>query len=518
MEVLKYVKYCLTLFDECTVNDLGHFYFYEAPLEKDNNNNVIGSKQYIIGFSADYARKARLTGILAGKEGCDSKKAETVIQEFASQILFNISREGEVWLNGIGLLRKNTDGSFSLRSHKFPIKTFAETIAPQKNKWEKSPIEIAIPKTASYESKTSGNVLTAILPQARAAKDNEGSVVNIAARENHQEKVREPDMQPVYMMTSIEQDANYAGTIAVAPLEKIKSYLTAPLLFLQKNFKNIFTFRNNIKLAILGCIIFLHFYIKNEVIPSFKNAPDGSAQNKQTSKPAAGNEPKVFGNDFTAQNGTNEKQIITASNNNTIAVPLPSLLKQKDKTTAEKEQQKTSKEKNQLPTVNTSNGTLPSYTNDQNSSISLPVQNVVNKINADEPDKKPAAPVVPSAGDLKLPVASKNTLSANNTTSLYANSEFPGGTEKLIKFIKKNVQYPIAAKEENISGSVKVSFTIDENGSIKNPVIVQGLGSGFDEEAIRVISKMPKWKPANSDGMNVSSQKTIKIVFQLAKE
>jgi TonB family protein len=63
--------------------------------------------------------------------------------------------------------------------------------------------------------------------------------------------------------------------------------------------------------------------------------------------------------------------------------------------------------------------------------------------------------------------------------------------EELYAFIANNIEYPEAAKRLNISGKVKVEFIVDKDGTVKNPVVVNGIGGGCDEEALRIVKKMP---------------------------
>ncbi|HOP48985.1 MAG TPA: energy transducer TonB, partial [Ignavibacteriales bacterium] len=64
---------------------------------------------------------------------------------------------------------------------------------------------------------------------------------------------------------------------------------------------------------------------------------------------------------------------------------------------------------------------------------------------------------------------------------------FPGDMEELYAFIANNIEYPEAAKRLNISGKVKVEFIVDKDGTVKNPVVVNGIGGGCDEEALRIV-------------------------------
>ena len=73
---------------------------------------------------------------------------------------------------------------------------------------------------------------------------------------------------------------------------------------------------------------------------------------------------------------------------------------------------------------------------------------------------------------------------------------FPGGIEALYKFIEDNMIYPKEALENKIEGRVFTTFVVEKDGEISDIKILRGLGYGCDEEAIRIIKLMPKWKPA----------------------
>ena len=81
--------------------------------------------------------------------------------------------------------------------------------------------------------------------------------------------------------------------------------------------------------------------------------------------------------------------------------------------------------------------------------------------------------------------------------------EFPGGEQAMYDFVNKNVVYPEEAKEKEIAGRVIVSFIIEKDGSINEAKVVQGIGGGCDEEAVRVVKAMPKWKPGTEKGKPV---------------
>ena len=95
--------------------------------------------------------------------------------------------------------------------------------------------------------------------------------------------------------------------------------------------------------------------------------------------------------------------------------------------------------------------------------------------------------------------------------------EFPGGMEAMMKFVASNVKYPEAAKDKNIEGRVFVSFVVEKDGSVSNVKVLRGIGGGCDEEAVRVISSMPKWKPGMHKGEPVRVSYQIPIMFKLGQ-
>jgi protein TonB len=93
--------------------------------------------------------------------------------------------------------------------------------------------------------------------------------------------------------------------------------------------------------------------------------------------------------------------------------------------------------------------------------------------------------------------------------------QMPEPSVNVNEFLSKNLRYPELAKENNISGRVTVRFVVDENGDVSDVNVVKGIGGGCDEEAKRVVMKMPKWKPGKQNGKAVKVYYTLPIVFRL---
>jgi len=94
-------------------------------------------------------------------------------------------------------------------------------------------------------------------------------------------------------------------------------------------------------------------------------------------------------------------------------------------------------------------------------------------------------------------------------------AEFPGGEEARLKFLADNIQYPADAIKNNIQGVVYVGFIVETDGSISNVKVLRGIGGECDEEAMRVISMMPRWKPGKQDGKVVRVMFNAPIAFRL---
>ena len=71
------------------------------------------------------------------------------------------------------------------------------------------------------------------------------------------------------------------------------------------------------------------------------------------------------------------------------------------------------------------------------------------------------------------------------------------------------------AKENNIQGRVSVKFVVNEEGNVSDVQVVKGIGGGCDEEAVRVVKKMPSWKARKQNGRAVKVWYTLPITFKL---
>jgi periplasmic protein TonB len=83
------------------------------------------------------------------------------------------------------------------------------------------------------------------------------------------------------------------------------------------------------------------------------------------------------------------------------------------------------------------------------------------------------------------------------------------------KILQKNLSYPNEAMQSGISGKVVINFIVDEEGKIIQTKILNHVGGGCDEEALRVIKLMPRWKPGMVHGKPVKVSFNQVITFKL---
>lgn len=92
---------------------------------------------------------------------------------------------------------------------------------------------------------------------------------------------------------------------------------------------------------------------------------------------------------------------------------------------------------------------------------------------------------------------------------------FPGGEAARIEYLTRNLRYPRLAMEAGIEGSVFLTFVVMPDGSIGDVRLLRGIGGGCDEEAIRVVSGMPRWIPGRQRGVPVKVQYNMPVRFIL---
>jgi TonB family protein len=93
--------------------------------------------------------------------------------------------------------------------------------------------------------------------------------------------------------------------------------------------------------------------------------------------------------------------------------------------------------------------------------------------------------------------------------------EFPGGLQAFGEFLGKNIYYPAVDKANKTEGRVIVTFVVETNGALSNIHVMRTPTQAMGDEAVRVLSLSPAWKPGFQDGKYVRVAYTVPISFKL---
>ncbi len=115
---------------------------------------------------------------------------------------------------------------------------------------------------------------------------------------------------------------------------------------------------------------------------------------------------------------------------------------------------------------------------------------------------------------------SAQTASGSPDTTVYGSVEtnFPGGWNAYNTFVQKKAHYPAIAAENRIQGCTYIKLSIEKDGTLSNVTVYSGIGSGMDDEAVKVIRESGKWQPSKLNGINVQTNCIIPVHFFFTAE
>lgn len=93
--------------------------------------------------------------------------------------------------------------------------------------------------------------------------------------------------------------------------------------------------------------------------------------------------------------------------------------------------------------------------------------------------------------------------------------EYPGGTDAMNIFLVHHIEYPEAARNHHIQGTILVEFVIEKDGAVSNVTVKNSVHPLLDSAAVKAVRQFSNWKPATNQGNAVRSYFTIPITFQL---
>lgn len=93
--------------------------------------------------------------------------------------------------------------------------------------------------------------------------------------------------------------------------------------------------------------------------------------------------------------------------------------------------------------------------------------------------------------------------------------EFPGGKKEMRNYLSANIVYPKKARKKGIEGKVIIEFVVNKKGEIINEAVFKGINSLLDNEALRVVKEMPRWKAGKQDGKKINVKMLLPVNFIL---
>lgn len=97
-------------------------------------------------------------------------------------------------------------------------------------------------------------------------------------------------------------------------------------------------------------------------------------------------------------------------------------------------------------------------------------------------------------------------------------ADFPGSIYRFRDFVKTNFKIPNKAVRKKVRGEIPVQFIVEKDGSLSDIKLLNNLGFGLDEEALRVIQLSPNWKPASRNGKKVKGLVIFRIYIDTNEE
>jgi len=136
------------------------------------------------------------------------------------------------------------------------------------------------------------------------------------------------------------------------------------------------------------------------------------------------------------------------------------------------------------------------------------------------PPPPPPPPAEGKTGNSLVQVKDETTLETYGTeTEPFVVVEempaFPGGESEMLSYLGENINYPQNAKEMNIQGKVIIRFCVNASGGVERASVLKGVVPDLDQEALRVVNTLPKFKPGRQGGKEVPVWFMVPINFTL---
>ena len=116
---------------------------------------------------------------------------------------------------------------------------------------------------------------------------------------------------------------------------------------------------------------------------------------------------------------------------------------------------------------------------------------------------------------------SSDTTKGFTLIDIPATPQHPRGLDEFFFYVKRSVKYPEEAKRDGVEGIVLLEYLIIEDGGFSNFKVLKGIGSGCDQEAIRIMQEYTKgfkWNPAMKDGKPIPQRMVLPVTFSFGED
>jgi periplasmic protein TonB len=148
--------------------------------------------------------------------------------------------------------------------------------------------------------------------------------------------------------------------------------------------------------------------------------------------------------------------------------------------------------------------------------VPAPAKPVIGIPKGDKKSGKPSKDIA-----TPLPTTTENVKKRTGKDDVFIRSEvapfYLGGEAAMVKYLQKNLKYPIVSKENGVKGTVYVQFVVEKDGKVDDVTVLKGVDNLLNTEAKRVVATMPRWAAGQQNGKAVAVQYVLPVKFELVE-
>ena len=84
----------------------------------------------------------------------------------------------------------------------------------------------------------------------------------------------------------------------------------------------------------------------------------------------------------------------------------------------------------------------------------------------------------------------------------------------MMEYLENNVHLPECVQNGDVQGKSVIEFVVEVDGELEDFKVIKSLNIECDEEALRVLKAMPRWRPGRMRGKPIRVKYTIPVQFK----